>query len=84
MYLMEESSRDAMSSDDPFSGKGVFLDAPGVPGQVMLDLLGEILGKAVPAVAWDDIGVWIDPGSCGMNEDSIRKLWDGGKASERR
>lgn len=81
---MAQVPREEMSAEDPFSGKGIFLECAGLSGEVMLELLCELLGKTVPAVAWDDIGVWIEPGSCGMDEDPLRKLWDGGKASERR
>lgn len=82
MYLMAQVPREEMASEDPFGGQGVFLDAPGIPGEVILARLFELLGKTVPAVAWGDLGVWVAPGSCDIDSDSIHALWDGGKARE--
>lgn len=75
-------SREEMAAADPYEGRGVFLAAPGVKGGEMLARLSESLGQAVPAVAWDGIGVWTDPGSSGMTAVAIRERWDGGKASD--
>jgi hypothetical protein len=82
VYRMQELTREEMAAADPFGGHGVFLEAPGDGSQAMLARLAACLGATVPAVAWDDIGIWVDPGSSGMSAVSIRDRWVGGKASE--
>jgi hypothetical protein len=79
---MQEFSREEMAAADPFEGRGVFLAAPGAKSAEMLERLFSCVSATVPAVAWDDIGVWADHGSSGMNAASIRDRWSGGKASE--
>jgi hypothetical protein len=76
-----EHSREEMAASDPYGGRGVFLAAPGVAGDEMITLLAARMGAVVPAVAWDGIGAWVDPGSTGTDPDLIRERWDGGKAS---
>lgn len=82
-YRMQEVPREEMAAADPFEGRGVFLPAPGVKSQEALSRLATCLDAVVPAVAWDGIGVWMDPGSSGMNAAIVRDRWVGGKASER-
>lgn len=77
-----ERSREEMAAEDPYEGRGVFLEAPGMKGGEMLARLAGCLGQVVPAVAWDDIGVWTDPGSGGMTVVAVRERWNGGKASD--
>lgn len=81
-YRMEQFSREVIAAADPFCGRGVFLEARG-SREEMLGRLSVALGVSVPAVAWDDVGVWVDPGSSGMSAAVVRGRWDGGKASER-
>ena len=83
-YRMDSFSREEMAAEDPFEGRGVFLAAPGIPGADIITALSEALGVTVPAVAWDGIGAWIDPGSTGMSTELVQCRWDGGKSGERR
>lgn len=80
---MQELSREEMAADDPYEGRGVFLAAPGMEGQLIVGALADRLGAVVPAIAWDGIGAWVDPGSTGMSAALILDRWDGEKASER-
>jgi hypothetical protein len=81
-YRMEEIPREQMAATDPFGGRGVFLSAPGMNRDEITGALAGRLGMTVPAVAWDGIGAWVDPGSTEMSAELIRDRWDGGKASE--
>lgn len=81
-YRMQENSREEMIRADPFAGRGVFLEAPGATTAQMLARVTACAGAAVPAVAWGDVGVWVDPGSNGMNAATFRERWNGGRASE--
>lgn len=81
-YRMQESSREEIASCDPYEGRGVFLGAPGKGREEITGMLASRLGMIVPAVTWDDIGAWVDPGSTGISAELIRDRWDGGKASE--
>jgi hypothetical protein len=81
-YRADPLTREQMAASDPF-GDGVFLSAPGMDCGAITRKLEQRLGKIVPAVAWNDLGAWVSPGSTGMSADQLRDLWDGGKASER-
>lgn len=81
-YRMEEVPRERAAAADPFEGRGVFLEAPGDEAGEMLARLEFCLGKTVPAVAWGEIGVWVDLGSNGMDSAIVRDRWVGGRASE--
>lgn len=81
-YRMEPLTRDQMAASDPF-GNGVFLSAPALGSDEILQALELRLGKIISAVAWNDLGAWVDPGSIGMSAELIRDLWDGGRQSER-
>jgi hypothetical protein len=81
-YRMQESSREEMAAADPFEGRGVFLASPGSGKAEMLARLATLLDATVPAVAWDAIGVWVDPGSIGIDTVALLGRWNGGKASE--
>jgi hypothetical protein len=82
-YRMEAVTREQMAAADPYEGRGVFLGAPGMKSSEIVEALAARMGMIVPAVAWDGIGAWVDPGSCGMSAGLIRDRWDGGRASER-
>lgn len=79
-YRMEPLTREQMAASDPFEG-GVFLSAPGMDCEAILQALELRLGRIVPAVAWNDLGAWVDPGSTGMSAELIRDRWDGGRFS---
>jgi hypothetical protein len=81
-YLMQAVSREEMVRADPFGGRGVFLEALGKTTAQMLARVTACAGAAVPAVAWGDAGVWVDPGSSGMDAVAFRERWNGGRASE--
>lgn len=81
-YRMQELSREETAAADPYDGRGVFLAAPAKTSGQILKELAERLGMTVPAIAWDGIGAWVDPGSTGMSAVIVRDLWDGGRASE--
>ena len=81
-YRMEPLTREQMAASDPF-GNGIFLSAPGMDCDSILRALEQRLGKIVSAVAWSDLGAWVDPGSTGMSAELIRDRWDGGRPSER-
>lgn len=78
---MQQLTREETAAADPFGGQGVFLAAPGTGSGEILGRLAGCLGTTVPAVAWDGIGAWVDPGSTGMSAELVQRLWDGGKAS---
>lgn len=78
-----ERSREEMAAEDPFGGQGVFLPAPGVTGEEILRSLASRMGRVMPAVTWDGIGVWVDPGSSEADAGLIRERWDGGRTSGR-
>jgi hypothetical protein len=82
-YRIEEISRQEMAAADPYQGRGVFLGAPGRSRDEIVEELASRLGMIAPAVTWDGIGAWVDPGSTGMSAGLIRERWDGGRASER-
>jgi hypothetical protein len=82
-YRMQELTREEMAASDPYEGRGVFLPAPGMGAQSIVDALEGRLGMIVPAIAWDGIGAWVDPGSTGMSAALILDRWDGDKTSER-
>jgi len=81
-YRMQEFTREEMARTDPFGGDGIFLEAPGATSAEMLARVDSSLGTGVQAVAWGGIGVWVDPGSSGMNAAVARGRWSGGRASE--
>lgn len=81
-YRMEEASRDQMAAADPFGGNGIFLAAPHLENEEIIDALETRLRMIIPAVAWGGIGAWVDQGSIGMSAARVRALWDGGEAGD--
>lgn len=74
-YRMEGLTREEMAAEDPFGGRGVFLPAPELDGAAMLARLGH----GVPAIAWDGIGLWADPGSSEAGAAGLLASWHEGE-----
>jgi hypothetical protein len=74
---MESLSREEMAAEDPFGGRGVFLTAAGMTGTEMLGRLASVTGISLPAVAWEGIGLWADPGSSRAVTSALLGGWPG-------
>lgn len=74
-YRIEDLSREEMAAQDPYEGRGVFLAAPGVSGPEMLRRLAVASGAILPAIAWDGIGAWADPGSSTDGGAALLAAW---------